>query len=111
MSDDFDGCECVWSHEFAMQRLINFIRQNQNTCTDTECIDVSGRLQRTGSDNDDGNGFFVGMVFMLLAMFLVVVNPSTWSRLGLRSNTKNTRRDNNQDGAPPPPQPPPPAIN
>ncbi|XP_022229753.1 small integral membrane protein 14 [Drosophila obscura] len=111
MSDDFDGCECVWSHEFAMQRLINFIRQNQNSCTDTECIDVSGRLQPTGSGSDDGNGFFVAMVFMILAMFMYVVNPGTWGRLGLRSNTKNTRRDNNQDGAPPPPQPPPPAIN
>lgn len=62
MGDEFDGCECIWSHEMAMQRLINFvschiwthkiyifytppfsfsvqIRQNQNACTDTECID------------------------------------------------------------------------
>ena len=67
MSDEFDGCECVWSHEFAMQRLLNFvsilyilllvnpnllnaisvrfqIRQNQNHCTDTECIDGELKL-------------------------------------------------------------------
>lgn len=25
MADEFDGCECIWSHELAMQRLINFV--------------------------------------------------------------------------------------
>lgn len=25
MGDEFDGCECIWSHEMAMQRLINFV--------------------------------------------------------------------------------------
>lgn len=63
MGDEFDGCECIWTHEMAMQRLLNFvsfnceicekpsrlkfvifflffiqIRQNQRECTDTYCI-------------------------------------------------------------------------
>lgn len=25
MSDEADACECVWSHEFAMQRLLAFV--------------------------------------------------------------------------------------
>lgn len=36
MGDEFDGCECVWSHELAMQRLLNFVsfvykKKNQNS--------------------------------------------------------------------------------
>ncbi|XP_023177746.2 small integral membrane protein 14 [Drosophila hydei] len=108
MADEFDGCECISTHELAMQRLINFIRQNQNACTDTECIDVSGRVLQPGqalTGSDSGNSFTIAMVFMLLAMFMYIVNPSTWRQL---TNNKPSRRDNNPDGAPPPQ---PPAIN
>ncbi|XP_034475791.1 small integral membrane protein 14 [Drosophila innubila] len=109
MGDEFDGCECIWSHELAMQRLINFIRQNQNACTDTECIDVSGRVTQPGqAGGDTGSSFTIAMVFMLLAMFMYMVNPSTWRQF--TNTNKPVRRDNNQDGSPPPPQPPP-AIN
>ncbi|ALC41035.1 CG13585 [Drosophila busckii] len=107
MGDEFDGCECIWSHELAMRRLINFIRQNQNACTDTECIDVSGRVSQSrlaGGDND--NSFTIAVVFMLLAMFMYIVSPSTWRQY---TNNKPGRRDNNPDGSPPPQ--PPPAIN
>nr|XP_032289795.1 LOW QUALITY PROTEIN: small integral membrane protein 14-like [Drosophila virilis] len=107
MADEFDGCECIWSHELAMQRLLNFIRQNQNACTDTECIDVSGRVAQPAiGGGDTGGSFTIAMVFMLLAMFMYVVNPSVWASF---SNNKPSRRDNNPDGAPPPQ--PPPAIN
>uniref|UniRef100_A0AAY4A4N8 Small integral membrane protein 14 n=1 Tax=Denticeps clupeoides TaxID=299321 RepID=A0AAY4A4N8_9TELE len=34
----FDPCECVCSHEHAMRRLINLLRQSQSYCTDTECL-------------------------------------------------------------------------
>ncbi|XP_017061963.1 small integral membrane protein 14 [Drosophila ficusphila] len=113
MSDDFDGCECVWSQEYAMQRLINFIRQNQNACSDTECFDVTGRSQQQvqgiGRSGDD-SGFSVTMIFLIVAMFMYILNPSTWG--SLTSNKRSGgRRDNDQDGSPPPPQPPPPAIN
>ncbi|KAH8269465.1 hypothetical protein KR018_003415 [Drosophila ironensis] len=112
MSDDFDGCECVWSHEFAMQRLINFIRRNQNACTDTQCFDdVSGRMQQqqaTGSG--DGGSFNITVMFMILALFMYILNPSTWGALTSRKQPSD-RRDNNPDGSPPAPQPPPPAIN
>ncbi|XP_016947343.1 small integral membrane protein 14 [Drosophila biarmipes] len=110
MSDDFDGCECVWSQEYAMQRLINFIRQNQNACTDTECFDVSGRTARQApvAGRGDDSGFTVAMIFLIVAMFMYILNPSTWGNL--TSNKPAGVRRDNQDG-PPPPQPPPPAIN
>ncbi|KAH8319647.1 hypothetical protein KR074_002825 [Drosophila pseudoananassae] len=111
MSDNFDGCECVWSHELAMQRLINFIRQNQNACTDTECFDVSGRVpQQQRAGGDDNSGFTITMVFMVLALLMYIFNPSTWGQL-TSSKRPTSRRDNNHDGSPPSPQPPPPAIN
>uniref|UniRef100_A0A6I8NNQ8 Small integral membrane protein 14 n=1 Tax=Ornithorhynchus anatinus TaxID=9258 RepID=A0A6I8NNQ8_ORNAN len=34
----FDPCECICSHEHAMRRLINLLRQSQSYCTDTECL-------------------------------------------------------------------------
>lgn len=74
---------------------------------------VSGRVsqlpgQTAGGDN--GGNFTIAMVFMILAMFMYVVNPSTWRQFTTTSNKPTSRRDNNQDGSPPPPQPPP-AIN
>ncbi|KAK7929447.1 hypothetical protein WMY93_005842 [Mugilogobius chulae] len=33
----FDPCECICSHEHAMRRLLNLLRQSQSFCTDTEC--------------------------------------------------------------------------
>nr|XP_016930451.1 small integral membrane protein 14 [Drosophila suzukii]XP_016930452.1 small integral membrane protein 14 [Drosophila suzukii]XP_016930453.1 small integral membrane protein 14 [Drosophila suzukii]XP_016930454.1 small integral membrane protein 14 [Drosophila suzukii] len=110
MSDDLDGCECVWSQEYAMQRLINFIRQNQNACSDTECFDVTGRTtqQAQVAGRGDDSGFSVAMIFLIVAMFMYILNPSTWGNL--TSNKRAGVRRDNQDG-PPPPQPPPPAIN
>uniref|UniRef100_A0A8C5YDF1 Small integral membrane protein 14 n=1 Tax=Microcebus murinus TaxID=30608 RepID=A0A8C5YDF1_MICMU len=34
----FNSCECVYSHEHVMRKLINLLRQSQSYCTDTECI-------------------------------------------------------------------------
>ena len=36
----FDPCECIFSHEMAMRRLLSLLRQSQNYCTDNECIQV-----------------------------------------------------------------------
>uniref|UniRef100_A0A0K8RM10 Small integral membrane protein 14 n=1 Tax=Ixodes ricinus TaxID=34613 RepID=A0A0K8RM10_IXORI len=37
MDDGFDPCECIFSHDAAMQRLISLLRSSQSTCTDSEC--------------------------------------------------------------------------
>uniref|UniRef100_A0A8C4RNU1 Small integral membrane protein 14 n=1 Tax=Erpetoichthys calabaricus TaxID=27687 RepID=A0A8C4RNU1_ERPCA len=37
----FDPCECICSHDNAMRRLINLLRQSQSYCTDTECLQES----------------------------------------------------------------------
>lgn len=35
---NFDPCECFWSHEAAMQRLLNLLRNSQSYCSDNECV-------------------------------------------------------------------------
>ncbi|XP_049308771.1 small integral membrane protein 14 isoform X1 [Bactrocera dorsalis] len=112
MGDEFDGCECVWSHEYAMQRLLAMIRQSQNHCTDTECVDISGRMRETtttGNGNEESNFTMVTM-FMIFAVLMYLIRPESIMKL---TNTK--RRSQRQDpngGLPPPPPPPaPPAVN
>ena len=36
--NNFDPCECIWSHEMAMRRLLSLLRQSQAYCTDNECL-------------------------------------------------------------------------
>ena len=40
---DFDPCECIFSHEMAMRRLLSLLRQSQSYCTDNECAQVRKR--------------------------------------------------------------------
>uniref|UniRef100_A0A4X2KD96 Small integral membrane protein 14 n=1 Tax=Vombatus ursinus TaxID=29139 RepID=A0A4X2KD96_VOMUR len=47
----FDPCECVCSHEHAMRRLINLLRQSQSYCTDTECLQECERRPLSSSSN------------------------------------------------------------
>ncbi|XP_067632387.1 uncharacterized protein C34C12.4 [Eurosta solidaginis] len=113
MADEFDGCECVWSHEFAMQRLLAMIRQSQNHCSDTECIDVSGRLREattTGTGNEDGNFTMMTTILMLFAVLMYLIRPDSFMKL---TNTKRSSRKQDDDGdlPPPPPPPAPPAVN
>ena len=42
---DFDPCECIFSHEMAMRRLLSLLRQSQSYCTDNECSQVSKTKQ------------------------------------------------------------------
>ncbi|XP_059225098.1 small integral membrane protein 14 [Stomoxys calcitrans] len=108
MGDEFDGCECVWSHELAMQRLLNFIRQNQNECTDTNCIDVSGRLQQTTpSTGGEENNFTMMTMVMIFALIMYFIRPESILKLTNGSNKRSDRPDRGNG-----PQPPtPPAVN
>ncbi|XP_063664533.1 small integral membrane protein 14 isoform X5 [Pan troglodytes] len=67
----FDPCECVCSHEHAMRRLINLLRQSQSYCTDTEC------LQELPGPSGD-NGISVTMIlvgWMVIALILFLLRP------------------------------------
>ncbi|KAK7066783.1 Small integral membrane protein 14 [Halocaridina rubra] len=99
MGDEgFDPCECIYTHEFAVRRLLSLLRQSQSYCTDTECFTEAPRPgpQDAGSDNM----FFFAMVWTILAMALFFLRPSA-----LRSNSDSKPTNSRQDGGSPPSPP------
>ncbi|XP_055707862.1 small integral membrane protein 14 [Phlebotomus papatasi] len=97
MADEFDGCECIWSHEIAMRRLLTLLRQNQNYCTDTECIDLP-------SSNPDnlGTGFTTMTMFLVFAVILFMMRPSSLRRNVGTTEKPVANRPGTDDGGPPP---------
>ncbi|XP_055530095.1 small integral membrane protein 14 [Wyeomyia smithii] len=76
MSDEFDGCECIWSHELAMRRLLSLLRNGQSHCTETDCnIDLPNLPNQGVSDN-----FFMMMLFMIFAVILYMMRPASLRR-------------------------------
>lgn len=97
MADEgFDPCECIYTHEFAMRRLLSLLRQSQSYCTDTECFNETPGPQDTGSDNM----LLFAMVWTILAMALFFLRPSS-----LYANPDTKPRNNQQDGGSPPAPP------
>ncbi|KAM4604195.1 small integral membrane protein 14 [Polymixia lowei] len=99
----YDPCECICSHEYAMKRLINLLRQSQSYCTDTECLqEMPGP---SGSTGGGGGGdltlLMVLMGWMLLALLLFLFRPP--SLRGSRPTGKPTRSHNSHDREPPAP--------
>ncbi|XP_065558295.1 small integral membrane protein 14-like [Artemia franciscana] len=97
----YDPCECVWSHEMAMRRLINMLRDSQSACTDTECFD-SLPLQRPPSETSDTGFMGIICVWLLLALALFFARPR-------RQPEQQKESDDTQGNGPSPP--PPPMVN
>ncbi|KPP79893.1 small integral membrane protein 14-like [Scleropages formosus] len=95
----FDPCECICSHEHAMRRLINLLRQSQSYCTDTECLqELPGPGAPTGGDLTLPM-IMVGWV--VLAVILFLLRPG--SLRGSGAAGKTTGPPNNQGREPPAP--------
>ncbi|TRY76120.1 hypothetical protein DNTS_010239 [Danionella cerebrum] len=81
----FDPCECICSHEHAMKRLINLLRQSQSYCTDTECLQ-----EMPGPNSSVEGDLTLPMIIMgwvILAFVLFVFRPA--SLRGPSANGKN----------------------
>lgn len=73
MADDgMDPCECVWSHEMAMRRMLAWLRQSQALCTDTECLDDLNLPQ-----SNPASGFLVMSLLVAFALAMFVMRPSS----------------------------------
>lgn len=74
----FDPCECICSHENAMRRLINLLRQSQSYCTDTEC------LQEFPGPTAGGDGevtvTMIMMAWLVIALALFLLRPGSLRR-------------------------------
>lgn len=96
----FDPCECVWSHEFAMRRLLSLLRQGQSYCTDNECFDQLPGPQAGQTGGSDMMLF--GMMWAMLAFALFFLRPAS---LRASPDSKPAPSNGNQDGGSPPPPP------
>ncbi|XP_067387302.1 small integral membrane protein 14 [Emydura macquarii macquarii] len=94
----FDPCECICSHEHAMRRLINLLRQSQSYCTDTECLQ-----ELPGPNSSGDNGISITMIMMawvVIALILFLLRPTNLR--GSNMAGKPTSPHNGQE----PPAPP-----
>ncbi|XP_077157836.1 small integral membrane protein 14 [Paroedura picta] len=74
----FDPCECICSHEYAMRRLIDLLRQSQAYCTDTECLQ---ELPGPSPSADTSISVTMIMVaWLVLALALFWMRPANFRR-------------------------------
>ncbi|XP_069695065.1 small integral membrane protein 14 [Periplaneta americana] len=105
MSDEgFDPCECIWSHEMAMRRLLSLLRQSQAYCTETECLEElpGGLPSAQGASN---NIFLMAVCWIAVALVLFMLRPNN-----LRGRDDSKPHDNGFGPRGTPPAPPP-AVN
>lgn len=99
MADEFDACECFWSHELAMRRLMSLLRQGQSYCNDNECTDLPSLPNVTGGAN-----FFLIVMALIFVAVMYVLRPSSMRRSNdLNKSLPPPSNDgpNNDGGAPP----------
>uniref|UniRef100_A0A182TTN0 Small integral membrane protein 14 n=1 Tax=Anopheles melas TaxID=34690 RepID=A0A182TTN0_9DIPT len=99
MADEFDACECFWSHELAMRRLMSLLRQGQSYCNDNECTDLPSLPNVTGGAN-----FFLIVMALIFMAVMYVLRPSSMRRSNdLNKSLPPPSNDgpNNDGGAPP----------
>ncbi|CAD5211829.1 unnamed protein product [Bursaphelenchus okinawaensis] len=91
-----DPCECIFSQEALMRRLLSALRNSQEDCTDTECVGPSG-------DGSTG-GMTLPMLLALwgvVVMILYISRPTSMRNSDRRINEK-PRMDNDRSPPPPP---------
>ncbi|XP_053672737.1 small integral membrane protein 14 [Anopheles nili] len=98
MADEFDACECFWSHEIAMRRLLSLLRQGQSYCNDNECTDLPSLPNIAGGPN-----FFLIFVALIFMAIMFVMRPSSMRRRNdlNKALPPPSNDDSNNDGAPP----------
>lgn len=97
---DYDPCECVCSHQWAMQRLLSILRSSQQYCTENECFGEMPN-QDMQRPNEDWGTFMIFMGWMVMALLLFMMRPAS-----LRGQGDAKPRPNGNGGPPPPDVPP-----
>jgi len=90
---DFDPCECIFSHEMAMRRLLNLLRQSQSYCTDNECSQ-DGQLPGPNGGGPDNSFAMMAMAWVLLAVVMFMMRPTSFRT---PPNKPAERRDDPED--------------
>jgi len=94
----YDPCECIFSHEGAMRRLISLLRGSQSYCNEEQCFTDAPNIQ--ASNNDGGmTMMYVMMAWIIAAILLYLLRPASMRGGSEKPTPGNTDR---QD---PPPAP------
>jgi len=99
-----DPCECVFSHEAAMRRLLSLLRNSQNYCTDNECVQDFPNQDGAVSGLFGGGStmYLIMTMWMMMALALFFLRPPS-----LRRSTQGKPPPSNDSQGPPnPPAPP-----
>jgi len=99
----FDPCECVFSHESAMRRLLSLLRNSQSYCTDNECAQDFPGPQGVADGLFGGSNimYMVMMMWVVVALALFMLRPAS-----MRRGTDSKPPPDNGQGPRNPPAPP-----
>ncbi|XP_067298851.1 small integral membrane protein 14 [Pseudorasbora parva] len=96
----YDPCECICSHEHAMRRLINLLRQSQSYCTDSECLQEMPGPNSSSVEGDITLPMII-MGWLVLALVLFLFRPA--SLRGSSTSSKPSSPHGNHGREPPAP--------
>lgn len=95
----YDPCECIWSHEQAMRRLISLLRSSQGYCSSDECYqDMPGPSSTPAGG--DSTFFLLMMGWIVLAIVLFFLRPQSVRDRGISKPTNNQGPNNNPPSDP-----------
>lgn len=106
MDNGFDPCECVYSTQWAMRRLLQILRQTQQQCNENECFPtgVDGENDIGGGGNDS-TMFYMMIMWVVFAVLLFFTRPA--SLRGSPQAEKSNGSNSDRNGGNPPPDVPP----
>jgi len=105
MADEFDPCECVYSQDSAMQRLLTMLRDGQSYCTDSECMEPP----MSGNANPGDSTMLLMALWMIVAVALFFMRPDSARRSQDPTDATQEKAaaaigtNNNNNNPPPPP--------
>eukprot|EP01147_Barroeca_monosierra_P007823 gene7823-9963_t len=100
---DFDPCACI-TQSALIQRIIQLLRNSQESCTDSQCFQDLTRP-------DDGLSTLAMMfIWILFAIGLYIARPASMRNSQRANDCEPTDSDGVSSSNPPPPPPPPPSA-
>ncbi|GAB1597784.1 small integral membrane protein 14-like [Argonauta hians] len=96
----FDPCECIWSHENAMRRLIQLLRTSQDHCTNDQCPQEMLSLPE-GPDSAFSNMMFLTLGWIVIATALFLLRPASLRNTSSMKPDRSSDSSDNQPPAPP----------
>lgn len=98
----FDACECIFSQEAAMRRLLSMLRNSQTSCTDSDCTqDFTGPDGVGGLFGGSNMMYTIMMMWAVAAVALFFMRPASMRRGGDRKPPPDTDSNSGNDPAPP----------